>query len=119
MLAQLQALEQTILAMKKQYAVTATELANLKQRVASDTTPQLVNELQAKLTQVNQELATSQAQAKSFEDSRNALQKQIEELYQANQALLQQNQELKDKNALAISRAEIIRDWLSKIDNQN
>ncbi|MDO4895174.1 MULTISPECIES: hypothetical protein [Moraxella] len=118
MLAQLQALEQTILAMKKQYAVTATELANLKQKIANDTTPQLVDGLQSKLNQANQDLHNQQIQNKSLEESRNALQKQVEELYEANQNLLKQNQELKDKNALAISRAEIIRDWLSQIDHQ-
>ncbi len=119
MLAQLQALEQTIIAMKKQYAVTATELANLKQRLANDDSPQQIINLQQQLNKANQEIDSYCEQVDSLEHSRNALQKQVEDLYQANQALVQQNQDHKDKNALAISRAEVIRDWLGKIDRSN
>lgn len=119
MLTQLQALEQTILAMKKQYAVTATELANLKQKVANDSNPRLINELQGRLQQVEQENLDHKQQLQDLEQSRQALQKQVEDLYEANQNLLQQNQDLKAKNELAISRAEIIRNWLAQIDNQN
>lgn len=119
MLAQLQALEQSIIAMKKQYAVTATELANLKQRLANDDSPRQIGDLQAQLNKANQEIDNYCEQVDSLEHTRNALQKQVEELYQANQTLIQQNQDLKDKNALAISRAEVIRDWLGKIDRQS
>lgn len=119
MLAQLQVLEQTILAMKKQYTVTATELANLKQKVANDNLPQQLVALQKQLNQANTELDSYHEQVRELEESRNILQKQIEDLYEANQSLIQQNQDLKDKNALAISRAEVIRDWLGKIDRQS
>lgn len=119
MLTQLQDLEQAILAMKKQYAVTATELANLKQKVANDTNPQLINQLQTRLTQADQDIESYQDQIHQLEQSRQALQKQVEDLYEDNQSLKKQNEDLKTKNALAISRAEIIRNWLAQIDSHS
>ncbi|VEG12171.1 hypothetical protein [Moraxella cuniculi] len=119
MLAQLQALEQTIIAMKKQYTVTATELANLKQRIANDDTPQKIEALQNKLNQALLDIDTYHEQIDQLQQNRQTLEQQVNELHQANQELISQNQDLKDKNALAISRAEVIRDWLSKIDHSN
>lgn len=119
MLAQLQALEQTIIAMKKQYAVTATELANLKQRIANDDSARQIETLQAKLNQALVDIDHHNNRVDDLQQTQNALEQQVDELYQANQALITQNQDLKDKNALAISRAEVIRDWLSKIDRSN
>ena len=119
MLAQLQALEQTIIAMNKQYAVTATELANLKQRVANDDSPKQINALQTKLNQALLDIETYHDRIDSMQQTQIALEQQVEDLYQQNQTLISQNQDLKDKNALAISRAEVIRDWLSKIDRPN
>ncbi|STZ31344.1 hypothetical protein [Moraxella ovis] len=106
MISQLQALEQTILDMKKQYNVTATELANLKHKLANDTSPAIISDLQLRLEKTTQELHSQTDRANSLEQSRNALQAQIEELVEQNQSLNTHNQELKDKNALAISRAE-------------
>ncbi|WFF38978.1 hypothetical protein LU290_01715 [Moraxella nasibovis] len=117
MLSQLQALEHTILEMKKQYNVTATELANLKHKLANDDSPTLIQNLQGSLNQTAQKLQEQSERADALEQSRNALQAQIETLIEQNQALSAHNQELKDKNALAISRAETIQDWLTKIDN--
>ncbi|OAV16024.1 hypothetical protein AO366_1721 [Moraxella catarrhalis] len=119
MLAQLQALEQTIIAMKKQYAVTATELANLKQRIANDDSAKQIETLQDKLNQALIDIENYNDRVDDLQQTQNALEQQVDELYQANQALITQNQDLKDKNALAISRAEVIRDWLSKIDRSN
>lgn len=119
MITQLQALEQTIVAMKKKYAVTATELANLKQKVANDNNPQLISKLQAQLDTANQDLSTHLAQISELQTSRDALQSQIEQLVEQNQQLSEQNQDLKEKNELAIARAEIIRNWLAQIDHQD
>lgn len=118
MLTELQALEQTILEMKKQYTITATELANLKHKLANDTSSATITALQTELDQTTQFLKDQTERAYDLEQSRNALQAQIEELITQNQALTAHNQELKDKNTLAISRAEIIQEWLTKIDNQ-
>lgn len=117
MLTQLQALEQTIVEMKKQHTVTATELANLKHKLANDTKPALISDLQLRLEKTSQELEQQTERGNALEQSRNALQAQIESLIEQNQALNAYNQELKDKNALAISRAEIIQEWLTKIDS--
>ncbi|MFC0820275.1 hypothetical protein [Moraxella marmotae] len=119
MLAQLQALEQTIIAMKKQYAVTATELANLKQRIANDDSPQQINALQAKLSQAMLDADNYHQKIDSLEQTRSSLEDQISDLYQANQALIAENEDLKEKNAKAVARVETIRDWLSKIDYSN
>lgn len=117
MISQLQALEQTILEMKKQYTVTATELANLKHKLANDTSPAIISDLQVRLEKTTQELRLQNERTNSLEHSCSALQAQIEILAEQNQSLTTHNQELKDKNALAISRAEIIQEWLTRIDN--
>ncbi|OOR92827.1 hypothetical protein B0181_01460 [Moraxella caviae] len=118
MLNQLQTLEQTVLELKKQHNYTATELANLKHKMANDDSPHIITDLQNRLAQATQDLNAQAKQSEQLEQSRNALQAQIETLIEENQSLIKQNQELKDKNALAISRAEIIQEWLSKIDKQ-
>ncbi|WP_323841240.1 MULTISPECIES: hypothetical protein [unclassified Moraxella] len=117
MLSQLQTLEQNILEIKKQHNVTATELANLKHKLANDDSPAIIHNLQLNLDKAEQDLKEQTKRADGLEQSRNALQAQIEELIEKNQTLLAHNQELKDKNKLAISRAEIIQEWLAKIDN--
>ncbi|MFL1732065.1 hypothetical protein [Moraxella oculi] len=119
MLSQLQALEHTILEMKKQYTVTATELANLKHKLANDDKPTIIHNLQSTLEKTTQQLKDQTERADSLEKSRNALQAQIETLIEQNQALKAHNKELKDKNTLAISRAEIVQEWLTKIDSQH
>ena len=117
MLAQLQALEQTVLAMKKQYTITATELANTKQRIAKDDSPQRIQALSAEVKSITQNLDAKSAQVAELEEMINGLQQQIDELTDANQALTIQNQELRDKNQLAIARAEVVQKWLIQIDN--
>ena len=44
------------------------------------------------------------------------LEREIADLHEQNQALLIQNTDLTEKNSLAISRAEVIQNWLAKID---
>lgn len=119
MLTELQSLEQTILEMKKQYHVTATELANLKHKLANDNSHAIINDLQTRLDKTSQELKTQSERADALEQSRNTLQDQIEDLVAQNQTLKAQNQEYKDKHALAISNAKTVQDWLIKIDQQH
>lgn len=140
MIDQLQLLEQTILELKARYNVTATELVNLKHKLAHDDAPRQITELQSQLDRANthnshlnreiDELTKTKdreiselTKAKDLEideltRTKESLNAQIEKLHQQNQELLKQNQELNEKNALAISRAEVIQEWLTKIDNQ-
>lgn len=119
MLTELQQLEQTIAEIKTRYHITATELANLKHKVANDDRDRQISDLMQKLERSQQENQTLNTRVQELSDSRHALEGQIETLYEQNQQLLAQNDELAKKNALAISRAEVIQEWLTKIDNQH
>ncbi|MDO4897176.1 MAG: hypothetical protein Q3971_07420 [Moraxella sp.] len=110
MITQLKLLEQAVSELKERYHITATELVNLKNKMSHDNTPH--------------QLATLQSDLKSAKDTITALtqtnadlEAQLAELCKQNQALIAQNQELTEKNALAISRAEAIQNWLAKIDH--
>lgn len=119
MIAQLQLLEQTILELKARYNITATELANLKHKLAHDDTPRQISDLKAQLSQAKTDNDALTSQIDELNKAKSSLEKQVAELYTKTQELSKHNQELTDKNALAISRAEIIQEWLTKIDNQN
>lgn len=118
MLTQLQILEQTITELKARYNITATELANLKYKMAHDDTPRQLGQLQLELSHSRDENAALHARIKELLVDRDELDKRLEALSQENENLAQQNGELAEKNALAISRAEVIQAWLTKIDNQ-
>lgn len=117
MLAQLQLLEQNIVELKDRYHITATELINLKNRLASDTTSDEINKLQTELATARKALETSNESVETLERTNVALEKQINELCEQNRQLSIKNQELENKTALAISRAEVIQNWLTNIDN--
>ena len=117
MLAQLQLLEQTISELKDRYHITATELVNLKHRMESDTTGDDLGRLQAKLD-ISQKDLTALTETLNEVNRANAdLEKQINELCEQNSQLTAKNKELENKNALAVGHAEVIQDWLTKIDN--
>lgn len=117
-IAQLQQLEQSVAELKARYTVTATELANLKRKMAHDTTPNQISQLQLDLSRSHDENQALHSRIKELLSARDELDKRLEEMSLHNEQLAKQNQELTEKNALAISRAEVIQTWLSKIDNQ-
>lgn len=119
MLTQLQHLEQVISDLKARYNITATELANLKHKVANDDSPRQISQLQNELSRNQEENNALHARIKELLNAQDELDKRLDELSEENQRLSQANNELTEKNALAISRAEVIQTWLSKIDNQN
>lgn len=118
MIDQLQLLEQTILELKARYNVTATELVNLKHKMAHDDTPRQITELQEQVDRLNIHNASLNRELDEMVKAKETLNVQLEELRQQNQELSDKNKELSEKNALAISRAEVIQEWLTKIDNQ-
>lgn len=118
MLTQLQLLEQTIAELKARYNITATELANLKHKMAHDDTPRQISQLQLNLDHSRDENQALHARIKELLEVRDELDKRLDELTTQNAELTAQNRELAEKNALAISRAEVIQTWLTKIDNQ-
>lgn len=119
MLTQLQILEQTVLQIKNRYNITATELANLQQRIAQDTSGAQIDTLQQNLELANAQIDSLNAKIDELSMLNQQLTEQLANLNEQHQELVQKNQDLTDKNSLAISRVEIIQQWLNKIDNQN
>jgi hypothetical protein len=119
MLTQLQLLEQTVSELKARYNITATELANLKHKLAHDDSPNQISQLQLKISQIKDENNSLHARVKELLSAQDELNSRLDDLGQDNERLTKENNELTQKNALAISRAEVIQTWLSKIDNQN
>ncbi|WP_066804900.1 hypothetical protein [Moraxella oblonga] len=118
MIDQLQLLEQTILELKARYNVTATELVNLKHKLAHDDAPRQISELQEQVDRLTAHNSSLNRELDELTKTKELLNTQIDNLYQQNKELTEKNQELTEKNELAISRAEIIQEWLTKIDNQ-
>lgn len=119
MLTNLQILEQTISDLKIRYNITATELANLKLKLAQDDRDQQITNLEHELAQARHrgdDLATRFDELNIIKTN---LTEQVAQLTAQNERLTAENKELHDKNALAISRAEVIQTWLSKIDHQH
>lgn len=109
MITQLKLLEQAVSELKERYHITATELINLKNKVAQDTTADELSVLQTQLKTAKEAVAT-------LTTANANLEREIADLHEQNQALLIQNTDLTEKNSLAISRAEVIQNWLAKID---
>lgn len=118
MIDQLQLLEQTILELKARYNVTATELVNLKHKMAHDDAPRQITELQEQVDRLTTHNTSLNRELDELTKTKQLLNEQLDELREQNQELTRLNQELKEKNDLAISRAEVIQEWLTKIDNQ-
>lgn len=117
MLTQLQILEQTVLQIKNRYNITATELANLQQKIAQDTSGAQIDTLQQNLELANAQIDSLNTKIDELSMLNQQLTEQLANLNEQHQELVQKNQDLTDKNSLAISRVEIIQQWLNKIDN--
>lgn len=118
-IAQLQQLEQSVAELKARYTITATELANLKRKMAHDSAPSQISQLQLDLNRSHDENQALHSRIKELLTARDELDKRLEELSACNEKLTEQNKELAEKNALAISHAEVIQKWLNNIDNQH
>lgn len=118
MLSKLQELEQALIKINKQYHIVATELANLKNKPDNEPAyTKAIDELSKQLTEKQNALIALQ---NNYQSSQSALAEkthQIQLLNEENRLLAKQNKELKDKNQLALERAETILTWLSNIDN--
>lgn len=109
MITQLALLEQAVNELKERYHITASELVSLKNKISQDNSAQQLTALQTELQHANDTINT-------LTHTNSDLEIRLNKLYEQNQALIAQNQELTEKNTLAISRAEVIQNWLVKID---
>lgn len=121
MLEKLQELEQVLAHIKTQYHVLATELANLKNKPNNEAKhTATINELMEKLSdanQCNEQLQAQLTQNSEQKDEALALQaRQISELTEQNQLLIEQNQNLTQKVTLAHERIKTIETWLKNIE---
>lgn len=118
MIDKLRTLEEVVLHMTKRYNVVATELANLKNKIKEiPDHERTIEEMNAKIDEANTALKNAQNQQKQLQEKLNALGRQSDLLHEENRLLASENSELKDKNRLAIERAELIQEWLYNIDN--
>lgn len=118
MLDKLRTLETLIISMNKQYHVVATELANLKNKPNNEAKYEAtIDELTVALNTAKDAIAKLQGDLKNSQSRLNDSERQAEQLAKENRQLLDENTELKQKNRLAIERAELIQTWLYNIDN--
>ncbi|UNU73732.1 hypothetical protein LU293_02140 [Moraxella nasovis] len=118
MIDKLKDLEQAVHELTQKYNNAQAELSKLRHAIAHDDKPQQIANLQSELNSTKADAKQKTVQIEQLEQSRTALQSQIESLVEQNHTLSEKNQELKNKNNLAISRAEVIQDWLAKIDTK-
>lgn len=118
MIDKLRTLEETIVSMNKRYHVVATELANLKNKPNNEAKYEAtIDELTVALNTAKDAIAKLQGDLKNSQSRLNDSERQAEQLAKENRQLLDENTELKQKNRLAIERAELIKTWLYNIDN--
>lgn len=118
MIDKLRTLEETIVSMNKRYHVVATELANLKNKPNNEAKYEAtIDELTVALNTAKDAIAKLQGDLKNSQSRLNDSERQAEQLAKENRQLLDENTELKQKNRLAIERAELIQTWLYNIDN--
>lgn len=118
MLDKLQELEQLLTQITNQYHVVATELINLKNRPSNEAKHEAtIDELSIELDIANERLAELETNAQNQSKQLDEHARLIESLTQQNNQLITENDELKQKNRLAIERADIIQTWLANIDN--
>lgn len=118
MIDKLRLLEQKIADLATQYNIVATELVNLKNKPNNeDKYEYAIQQLTAQFEQSQSELASLQASQKQAREK-------IEQLSQENtkfvgelSLLREENHSLREKNRLAIERAELIQNWLANIDH--
>lgn len=118
MLLKLRVLEEALVQVSQRYHIVATELANLKNKPDNEPAyTATIDELGKQLNQTQMAMKTLQEEHQTLQATLAEKLKQIQLLNEENSLLSQQNKELKDKNRLAIERAETIQEWLYNIDN--
>lgn len=118
MIDKLRFLEQKVSEITTRYNVTATELANLQKKPNNDAKYEhAISQLSAQLEETQHELTTLKTTHQATRDKMETITKENDTLADQIQSLQQENRELKEKNRIAIERAELIQKWLSNIDN--
>ncbi|MDO5652141.1 MAG: hypothetical protein Q4G13_08435 [Moraxella sp.] len=111
LLDKLHTLETNIAALRKQYHVTATELANLKNR------PNYEEQYKQTIETLTRQLDDSQTELDNYAQNHGELQARLTELTHENAKLTDKVHELKEKNIIAIEHVAVIQNWLTRIDN--
>lgn len=118
MIEKLRLLEQKIAELSNQYNVVATELANLKNKPNNDA------KYEYAINQLNAQYEQSQSELLALQNTHKQAREKLETLTQENtkyagelSLLREENHNLREKNRLAIERAELIQNWLSNIDH--
>lgn len=109
--AKLTSLEEHLSTLKKQYHITATELANLKNR------PNYEDEYKQTILKLSDELATLKERLSHSQSSEQQALTNLDKLGQENALLVAQINDLKEKNKIAVEHAELIQNWLRRIDS--
>lgn len=118
MIDKLRLLEQKIADLNTQYNIVATELANLKNKPNNDAKYEYaINQLNAQYEQSQSELATLQNTQKQAREKMDQLAQENAKFLGEISLLREENHSLKEKNRLAIERAELIQNWLAHIDH--
>ncbi len=111
-------LQQATEELSRRYHVTATELANLKNKPNNEPVYQrTISELENKLANLTHEHNELTQIHDSTAQKLNELMTQNTEQAQLIERLSEENKVLKQKNRTAIERAELIQEWLQNIDN--
>lgn len=118
MIDKLRLLEQKIADLTTQYNVVATELANLKNKPNND------DKYEYAIKQLTAQFEQSQSELLALQNTQKQAREKIDQLAQENSkfvgelsVLREENHSLKEKNRIAIERAELIQNWLSNIDH--
>lgn len=118
MIDKLRLLEQKIADLTTQYNVVATELANLKNKPNND------DKYEYAIKQLTAQFEQSQSELLALQNTQKQAREKIDQLAQENSkfigelsVLREENHSLKEKNRIAIERAELIQSWLSNIDH--
>lgn len=118
MIDKLHLLEQKIAELNTHYNIVATELANLKNKPNNDAKYEYaINQLNAQFEQSQSELATLQNAQKQAREKIDQLTQENSKFLGELSLLREENHSLKEKNRLAIERAELIQKWLANIDH--
>lgn len=111
-------LQQATEELSRRYHVTATELANLKNKPNNEPVYQrTISKLENKLANLTHEHNELTQIHDSTAQKLNELMTQNTEQAQLIERLSEENKVLKQKNRTAIERAELIQEWLQNIDN--
>lgn len=97
--------------LQKRYHITATELANLKNK------PNYEEQYKKTIENQRIELSNCQAQLNEHIKSQKDNEQNLKKLVLENQRLNDEIHHLKQKNKTAVEHAELIQNWLQRIDN--